>query len=412
MADGSSASAKAGEIVAKLRDAAQKVLTKNSDTGNYVILDEAKEKYQVLAARSSNLSRDVRDQYQALALRGSTLSRDVLGKTGITPEDLSKVHRVPAFVALAAIFINLLLIFSRYNTGWVKGFMKINGKVYEAYVSLMAVELGEGGADTWRFHEEMGVDCGTSDSEYCMLSSLCEASLPEGADPSAYTPTEAWCALEEAGKLAQTLLWLGFIPGIGTMFLTLLFAAKEIGKVGTYLSKAEKQGISMTIQKYAISACWVGLWAFLFISMVAYAAEVPDGLGVGLISLEASFGVVRLSFLLVSIFGSLLIVSLFDMWRADGFIEAWMEFAETPLCSVKKALYLELMLQMCCYLLMFIDKVQVCRCSTRGLLREQLELRDGRVSRYIRLMTLWRLTLPPPTVGVAAGCHLRILRRR
>lgn len=200
----------------------------------------------------------------------------------------------------------------------------------------MAVELGEGGADTWRFHEEMGVDCGTSDSEYCMLSSLCEASLPEGADPSAYTPTEAWCALEEAGKLAQTLLWLGFIPGIGTMFLTLLFAAKEIGKVGTYLSKAEKQGISMTIQKYAISACWVGLWAFLFISMVAYAAEVPDGLGVGLISLEASFGVVRLSFLLVSIFGSLLIVSLFDMWRADGFIEV----SEPSICrALRRAVH-------------------------------------------------------------------------
>jgi hypothetical protein len=35
-----------------------------------------------------------------------------------------------------------------------------------------------------------------------------------------------------------------------------------------------------------------------------------------------------------------------------------MEFAETPLFSAKKALYLELMVQMCCYLLMFVDKVQ------------------------------------------------------
>jgi len=38
-----------------------------------------------------------------------------------------------------------------------------------------------------------------------------------------------------------------------------------------------------------------------------------------------------------------------------------MEFAETPLFSAKKALYLELMLQMVCYLLMFVDKVQVRR---------------------------------------------------
>lgn len=70
-----------------------------------------------------------KEKYHALATRGSNLSRDVLDKTGITPEELSKVHRVPALVAFAAIIINLLLIFSRYNTGWVKGFMKINGKV-------------------------------------------------------------------------------------------------------------------------------------------------------------------------------------------------------------------------------------------------------------------------------------------
>jgi hypothetical protein len=74
-----------------------------------------------------------KEKYHALATRGSDLSRSVLGKTGITPEDLSRVHRVPALVAFAAIIINLLLIFSRYHTGWVKGFMKIDGKVRPRY---------------------------------------------------------------------------------------------------------------------------------------------------------------------------------------------------------------------------------------------------------------------------------------
>lgn len=127
--------------------------------------------------------------------------------------------------------------------------------------------------------------------------------------------------------------------------------------MGLVLSKAESQGISMTAQKYIIAGCWIAFWGFLFVSMVAYAATVPDTLGVGLLTLEArpplttehctshwvpepltgrppgqaSFGVVRLSFLLVTVFGALLIVTLFDLWRPDGFIEASPPHPTAPL---------------------------------------------------------------------------------
>ena len=55
--------------------------------------------------------------------------KDILDKADISQEDLSKLHRIPAVVSLASLVIGLLLIFSHYNTGWVRGMMWINGEV-------------------------------------------------------------------------------------------------------------------------------------------------------------------------------------------------------------------------------------------------------------------------------------------
>ena len=92
--------------------------------------------HKLLRPRAPDRALAAKLQYETVAKRSATLSRDmssmVSSKTGITPEDLSKVHRVPALVSIAAVLINLLLLFSRYNTGWVKGFMLIDGKVCDA----------------------------------------------------------------------------------------------------------------------------------------------------------------------------------------------------------------------------------------------------------------------------------------
>jgi len=325
----------------KAKELAGKVLAKD-ESGGYLVVNEAKARYQAIAAR------------------GAAFSKDILDKADISQEDLSKLHRIPAVVSLASLVIGLLLIFSHYNTGWVRGMMWINGEVYEAYVSTTTAELGKDGADSDVLKKYFD-GCGSGlfgNGKTCALSTLCAGPTTPYDKPEKSTPDQAWCDLEDAGGLANTLLTVGLIPGLGTFILTFIFAAKEIGKVGLVLSKAESQGISMTAQKYIIAGCWIAFWGFLFVSMVAYAATVPDTLGVGLLTLEASFGVVRLSFLLVTVFGALLIVTLFDLWRPDGFIEAWMEFSETPCLSAKKALYIELMLQLACYLAMFVDEVK------------------------------------------------------
>ena len=59
----------------------------------------------------------------------------------------------------------------------------------------------------------------------------------------------------------------------------------------------------------------------------------------------------------MSIFGAILASNLFMLWTSENVIEAWMEFTEAKPCSAKKALYLELMLQLALYLFMSISFV-------------------------------------------------------
>ncbi len=313
-----------------------KLLNKNPHTGGYKILDDTKALSRDLAARAA----DTRDA--------------AVAKLGMTPDDLDKIHAVPAVVALAGILINLLLLFSRYQNAWVKGYARVDGRTYEAFVSLLTVELGEEGEFTYALRDA-GTGCGWDN--YCSLSTLCDFEPPADAAHD-FTPREAWCQLKQAGELAQELLWLGFLPGVGTCLLTLLYAAREVSRVQTSLASAASKGVSSNFQKVAVVTSWLLLWVFLFAAMVLYAVELPDSLGLGLVKLESSFGVVRLSFMLVSIFGAILAASVFELWRTENVVEAWTEFAETPLFSSKKALYLLLMFQLGCYLAMFVDDVQ------------------------------------------------------
>ena len=85
------------------------------------------------------------------------------------------------------------------------------------------------------------------------------------------------------------------------------------------------------------AGCWTVLWGFMFFAMTVYALMVPDTLGWGLVSLEASFGLLRFSFVTTSIFGAILVAKLFTLWDPHNVTEAWMEFSETKLLSFKKA---------------------------------------------------------------------------
>jgi len=296
----------------------------------------------------------VRAISDSVASKTITVRDDVLIKIGVQPQDLTKLNKVPLICAFVSLVINLALLLAMGNHAWVKGTALKGGQPFTAYLSLTSVQFGtamDPTADTKFFCEnggscDLGFLCNQADDAATFANSL-----PKN------TPAEAWCDAARAGAMAMSLLWLGFLPGLAAMGFTFLYASREVPTVGRLLAKVEQMGFSIRIQEMIISGCWVALWLFMFFAMTAYALMVPDTLGWGLISLEASFGLLRFSFVVTSVFGSILVAKLFTLWDPHNVTEAWMEFSETRLLTYKKALYLELMLQLGLYLLMVVASV-------------------------------------------------------
>jgi len=111
------------------------------------------------------------------------------------------------------------------------------------------------------------------------------------------------------------------------------------------------------IQKYIMCGCWVALWFFVFSSMATYALLIPDTLGWGTVELEASFGLLRLCFVLCTINGALMVNSLEDLWDTAHAKDVWRDFVATKLFTSRKLLYVLLFIQMICYFLMVVTTV-------------------------------------------------------
>jgi len=292
---------------------------------------------------------------EAVYVKSIDVRNQALAKVGVSPEDIAKLNKVPLVVAVAGFVINIVLMLAMGNYAWLKATALSAGQPFTAYLSLTDVKFGtpaDPSADNLYFCEGSGA---------CSLSYLCakqdDAATFSNGIPK-YTPAEAWCTAKSAGSMALTLLWVGFIPGLAAMALTFLYAAKEIAIFQEVVLKVESQmNVSEATQKMVIAGCWGALWLFLFVSLTVYASMVPDSLGWGTVQLEASFGLLRFAFVLVSIFGALLVSNLFTLWDAGNVIEAWMEFTEAKLFSAKKALYLLLFLQLGLYLLLVVSYV-------------------------------------------------------
>jgi len=166
------------------------------------------------------------------------------------------------------------------------------------------------------------------------------------------TPQSVWCQLKNAGASTQALLGIGDAIIFIAPIITLIYAAKEIPKVGALFAKVEGLGFRPEYQKIAVCASWVALWLFLLVAMYTYAAAVPDSLGVGVIEFESSFGFLRLCFLFVSVLTALLGVHFTNAWSAENAIEAWTEFQETKCCTAKKLLYMLLLTQLVFYMIL------------------------------------------------------------
>lgn len=284
---------------------------------------------------------------QALRLRDQGL-----GKLGITPGDLEHLNKVPLLTSIVGLVVNIVLLMSMGSYAWMHGTALQEGQPFKAQISLLSAKFG----DPADLAKDNGYFCDAG-SRYCDLSALCAAAAHTDTFPNGlpkYTPSSVWCTAAEAGSSALGLLWLGLIPGLAATGFTGLYAAKEIAPVGAIVGRAEAMGVSDKAQRMLIAGCWAALWVFMFFAMTTYASMIPDTLGWGVTTLDSSFGMLRFVFVLVSIFGMLLVSSLFKLWNADNVVEAWMEFSEARLFSAKKALYLELMLQLALYFFMVV----------------------------------------------------------
>jgi len=297
----------------------------------------------------------VRAVSDAINVKTIEVRDQALTRIGVDPADLKKLDQVPLICAVVSLLINFLLFGAILNFSWLKATALSGGQPFSAYLSLTAVQFGTPNDPTAdnKFFCEAG-------RHQCSLNALCAAE----EDPSFFTnglpkstPTGAWCAAARAGATALSLLWLGFIPGLAATAFTGLYAGKDISMVGELLKKLEGFQFNERMHKWAVIGCWASLWVFLFITMTVYAAMIPDTLGWGVVNIEASFGLLRLSFVLVSIFGAILTSTLFNLWHAGNVIEAWEEYCETKLLTFKKALYLELMLQLSLYLFLIVSTV-------------------------------------------------------
>jgi hypothetical protein len=289
------------------------------------------------------------------------LHAEALKKMNIDPADLKKLNKVPLIVAAIGFCVNILLIFAMNNNGWIKGTALADGQPFGVYLSLGGATFGPAtdvARDNKYFCRDIGDGACDEVPSMWTLDYLCHTPLPteskfENLDVK-FTPIELWCQAQDAGSTAGKLLGFSYIPGLAATILTLLYAAKEIEIVQNIFEKAKMLGLTEELQKHVVVGGWAALWLFMFFAMTLYCALIPDSLGWGDVELEGSFGLLRFSFILISISGAVLTSHLYKLWHMYNVIEAWEEFVETPRKSWKFALYIELLVQMILYFFLTI----------------------------------------------------------
>ena len=295
----------------------------------------------------------VRAAYEVVSKHVIEFRDGALQRAGVWPEDLQKLSAIPMICSAVALLVNITLLLAMSNYAWIKATALSGGQPFTAYLSLTSVKFGTPLAPS----SDNGFFCKTT-GDSCELGLLCSAPDNPAAYPNSLpknTPAEAWCTAAKAGATAMSLLWLGLLPGLAACGFTFLYGAKDIPNLMPLIIKVEDLGFTPRLQKLIIVGCWGVLWLFLFFSMSVYSAMIPDTLGWGLVEvctllqwctalfslsrsllafflslslaqLEASFGLLRFGFILISIFGAILASYLFSLWSHEVIIEAYMEF--------------------------------------------------------------------------------------
>jgi len=274
---------------------------------------------------------------------------------GISMDELEKLDKMMVVVAAIGMVVNITQLFAINNHAWIKATALHEGQPFTAFLSLDGVRFGVAD-DPSRDNQ---VFC--TDSHECRLRELCSGPVNHDAYERTglrmNTAPEAWCGFNAAGTFTTKLLSVGLLLGLIATGITGMYASQSIPWVATQFDKIEELGFSDRIQKYIMCSCWVALWGFVFSSMATYALLIPDTLGWGAVKLEASFGLLRLCFVLCTINGALVINSLFELWDPSAARDVWQDFASAKLLSARKCLYVLLFIQTICYLLMVVAEV-------------------------------------------------------
>jgi len=269
--------------------------------------------------------------------------------------DLDRLDKVFVAVALLGVILNLIQLVAISNHAWVQGTALKDGQPFTAYLALDSVTFGS--AEDPR--RDNAFFCTTRGS--CDLQELCQQPDDGATYPQTglrkNTASSQWCGFEAAGAMATKLLWMGLLCGLVATGITGMYALQSIPWVADQFDVIEELGFSDRIQKYVMTSCWAALCIFIFTSMALYSANIPDTLGWGTVELEASFGLLNLCFVLASINAALCVNSLFELWDQRAVTWVWEDFNAAKWVSARKALYLELTLQLLMYVMMIVHEV-------------------------------------------------------
>lgn len=262
-------------------------------------------------------------------------------------DQLDKLDKMMLVVSVLGLVINVVQIYAISNHSWLEATALADGQPFNAYLSLGSATFGTPD-DPSRDNKYF---CSSYEAE-CSLRTLCSKDTPEANFPNGsprFTPQEAWCQVLSAGSLATRFLFFGLLLGLGATGFTGMYSAQAIPWVAQQFDQIEEMGFIDEYQKYIIGGGWAALWVFLFASMITYSATIPDSLGWGTVQLESSFGLLRSCFVLASVQCALVANTIFHFWENEVALDAWKAFMATPWLSFKKALYIELTLQLVAY---------------------------------------------------------------
>ena len=285
--------------------------------------------------------------------RGSVERADPNAEFSI--EQLDRLDKFMLVVAALGMVTNVVQVYAISNHAWLRATALSNGQPFNSYLSLGSAMFGTP-TDPNRDNRFF---CGEAEDE-CSLRTLCAKSTPPVMFDNGLpkdTPQQAWCDVLAAGSLATRFLFFGLLIGLGATAFTTLYSAQSIPWVADQFDKIEELGFEDIHQKYIIFLGWGALWVFIFASMMTYALAVPDSLGWGTVELAESFGLLRLCFVLASVQCALVANSVFDGPFDEAVQELWEAFNKTKWLSWKKALYIELTVQLAAYLMLAVREM-------------------------------------------------------